>query len=84
MVTLLHCLRWPLLSIILPRLCLIAFTFCQPFLITRAIDYVSETGNNATRNDGYGLIAATALVYSGLAVGVNSTRIILGCTNIGI
>ena len=69
---------------ILPRLCLVAFTFCQPFLITRAIDYVTDPGDNADKNGGYGLIAATALVYLGLAVGVNTTPVNLASTDMGL
>ena len=51
---------------IFPRLCLVAFNYAQPFLISSAILYVSQSSPN--KNDGYGLIAATGLVYLGIAV----------------
>jgi ATP-binding cassette subfamily C (CFTR/MRP) protein 1 len=44
---------------IFPRLCLVAFNYAQPFLISSAILYVSQSSPN--KNDGYGLIAATGL-----------------------
>jgi hypothetical protein len=63
-------MKWPVLSAIFPRLCLIGFKFAQPLLIQRAIDFVSEQPGLAgtDRNVGYGLIGSTALVYIGLAV----------------
>ncbi|EEP79833.1 hypothetical protein UREG_04679 [Uncinocarpus reesii 1704] len=67
-------LKWPLLSIIIPRLCLIGFMFGQPFLINRAIKFATyppidgaASGENAD-SVGYGLIAAYILVYVGIAV----------------
>jgi len=63
-----YCERWALASIIFPRLCLVGFNYAQPFLITSAIDYVSQPKNEMNRNDGYGLIGATALIYLGMAV----------------
>jgi ATP-binding cassette, subfamily C (CFTR/MRP), member 1 len=51
---------------IFPRLCLVAFNYAQPFLISSAISYVSQP--SPKKNDGYGLIAATGLVYLGIAV----------------
>jgi ATP-binding cassette subfamily C (CFTR/MRP) protein 1 len=56
--------------IVFPRVCLIGFNYAQPFLISSAIDYISQpTGD---RNTGYGLIAATALIYLGIAVSAGS------------
>jgi ATP-binding cassette subfamily C (CFTR/MRP) protein 1 len=60
---------------VIPRLCLIGFNFAQPFLITAALNLVSEPVNPSTRNEGYGLIGATALIYLGIAVG-HSNRIV--------
>lgn len=51
-----------------PRLCMIGFTYAQPFLISRAIDLMLEPRNTMSNNEGYGLIAATALIYLGIAV----------------
>ena len=61
-------LKWPLLSVVFPRLCLIAFNFCQPFLITSAINLSDQPNNESTTHNGYGLIGAYALVYIGIAV----------------
>jgi len=59
-------LAMPLLSAVLPRLCLTGFRFAQPFLITRAIDYVENSLEE--KSTGYGLIASAAIVYIGIAV----------------
>ena len=61
-------IKWHLLSAFPSRLGLIAFTFCQPFLITRAIDLSQEPVNQASSNDGYGLIGAYLIVYVGIAI----------------
>jgi hypothetical protein len=62
------CLKWPLLTIIFPRLCLIGFNYAQPFLISRAISYIGQPSEPEDKNYGYGLIAATGLIYLGIAV----------------
>ncbi|KAH7319081.1 putative ATP-binding cassette transporter [Rhexocercosporidium sp. MPI-PUGE-AT-0058] len=64
----LRLLWWSLIMAIIPRLCLIGFNFAQPFLITAALSLVSEPVNPSTRNEGYGLIGATALIYLGIAI----------------
>lgn len=56
-----------LLLAVFPRLCLTGFKFAQPFLIHRIISYVQDSTTN-TRNDAFGLIGATALIYMGIAV----------------
>ncbi|KAL7914375.1 ABC transporter [Trichoderma velutinum] len=56
----------PFLSAVLPRLCLTAFTFCQPFLINAIVTWVGST--DASMAFGKGLIGATALTYVGMAV----------------
>ena len=61
-------LKWRLLSVAPPRLGLIAFNFCQPFLIQRAIDLSQQPVTVSSTNAGYGLIGAYAIVYSGIAV----------------
>ncbi|KAF2177348.1 hypothetical protein K469DRAFT_755155 [Zopfia rhizophila CBS 207.26] len=53
---------------IVPRLCLIAFNFCQPFLIQRAIGLADEPITSETTNFGYGMIGAYVLVYVGISV----------------
>ncbi|KAH6640025.1 P-loop containing nucleoside triphosphate hydrolase protein [Truncatella angustata] len=61
-------LRVPIMFVILPRLALTAFTFCQPFLINSILDRLSQPVTDASVNVGYGLIGATALIYAGIAV----------------
>ncbi|RAK74447.1 putative multidrug resistance protein [Aspergillus fijiensis CBS 313.89] len=67
-IALFYCLKWPLLLTVFPRLCLIGFTYAQPFLITRVISYVSDADSTRDKSDGYGLIAATGLIYLGIAL----------------
>ncbi|KAI1275205.1 putative ATP-binding cassette transporter [Xylaria sp. FL0933] len=50
-----------------PRLALSAFFFAQPFLASSLIDFL-DGGRNASQNDGYGLIGASFLVYTGIAI----------------
>ncbi|KAJ5614845.1 ATP-binding cassette transporter [Penicillium herquei] len=57
-------------SAILPRLVLIVFKFCQPFLITAAVDYVSSSPTSKSSPDYFGqaLIGAYILEYFGMAI----------------
>ncbi|KAF2842938.1 hypothetical protein M501DRAFT_1005649 [Patellaria atrata CBS 101060] len=66
--TTIRTLKWPILTITVPRLCLIGFQFCQPFLINRAISLSQEPVDEHTTNIGYGLIGAYIIVYLGMAV----------------
>ena len=61
-------LKRPLLAPVAARLAFMGFSFAQPFLITAAIRHLQGTGLESSRNDGYGLIGAAALVYTGIAV----------------
>ncbi|KAH8805003.1 P-loop containing nucleoside triphosphate hydrolase protein [Xylogone sp. PMI_703] len=61
-------LRWPLISIIFPRLCGIALALAQPFLVQRALQFVSEPVTPESTNVGYGLIGGYGLVYIGTAI----------------
>ncbi|KAF2742355.1 P-loop containing nucleoside triphosphate hydrolase protein [Sporormia fimetaria CBS 119925] len=65
-------LKWSILAVVPPRLCLIAFNFCQPFLIDRAIRYSEQAGTDpdsaSLANIGYGLIGAYIMVYVGIAI----------------
>ncbi|KAK1958778.1 ABC multidrug transporter [Colletotrichum sublineola] len=56
------------LAPILPRLCLAAFNFSQPFLIKRIIEFVGEPSDTQSREVAGGLIGAALLVYLGLAI----------------
>ncbi len=60
--------KWDFLCAVPPRFAYIAFTFCQPFLITRAINLSQQPITQASKNVGYGLIGAYILVYVGIAV----------------
>ncbi|OAA53807.1 ABC transporter, transmembrane domain, type 1 [Niveomyces insectorum RCEF 264] len=58
----------PLLLPVGPRIALVGFQFCQPFLINAALEYLQEPAAEAPRSNGYGLIGATFLIYLGTAV----------------
>ncbi|KAL8839223.1 MAG: hypothetical protein Q9170_001829 [Blastenia crenularia] len=60
--------KWRLLAAVPPRLGLIGFNFCQPFLITRAIEFNQQPIDASSTNAGYGLIGAYFLVYCGIAI----------------
>jgi ATP-binding cassette subfamily C (CFTR/MRP) protein 1 len=67
--SLLSCLAWPILIPVIPRLFLIGFSYSQPFLVTRLIDFLSdEKASSDGQNVGYGLIGATAIIYIGIAI----------------
>lgn len=59
-------LRWDLLSPVVPRLVLIAFTIGQPLCLRRFLDYLQ--GDEGNVNVGYGMIGAYFLIYFGIAV----------------
>lgn len=58
----------PFLAVVPAKLCLLAFTLGQPFLIQRSVEWFSEPKSEASNNIGYGLIGAYGLVYIGIAV----------------
>ncbi|KAF5875138.1 putative abc multidrug protein [Botrytis fragariae] len=60
--------RWSILMPVLPRLCYSGFLFAQPFLIERAISYLSQPSDVLEEDIGYGLIGATACIYLGIAI----------------
>ncbi|KAJ5546687.1 hypothetical protein N7494_004272 [Penicillium frequentans] len=60
--------KWPLLTAVPARACVVAFNLCQPLLLSRSLTYFDEPVNNGTDNVGYGLIGAYALVYLGLGI----------------
>uniref|UniRef100_A0A093V8Q9 Multidrug resistance-associated protein 1 n=1 Tax=Talaromyces marneffei PM1 TaxID=1077442 RepID=A0A093V8Q9_TALMA len=66
MYSLMTALRWDLLSPIVPRLILIAFTIGQPLCLRRFLDYLQ--GDERNVNVGYGMIGAYFLIYFGIAV----------------
>ncbi|KAJ5917233.1 ABC transporter integral membrane type 1 [Penicillium verhagenii] len=58
----------PLLSAIIPRILLAGFTFCQPFLLSATINWMSTPTTAETQRYGRALVGGYALVYTGLAV----------------
>ncbi|KAJ5611489.1 multidrug resistance-associated protein [Penicillium herquei] len=60
--------KGPLALTVLPRFCLIGFTFAQPFLITSILRWLDNSDDASSRSDGYGLIGATILIYLGIAL----------------
>ncbi|CAK43810.1 hypothetical protein CBS115989_4952 [Aspergillus niger] len=57
----------PLLLPIGPRLAVTGFTFCQAFLIQSVLHFLEDKPEES-QNLGYGLIGATILIYSGIAI----------------
>lgn len=57
-----------LLIPVVPRLAMIGFAFSQPFLINSTLSFLERPSPNREENVGYGLIGATILIYSGLAL----------------
>lgn len=45
--------------------------FTQPFLIKSVLNLLGRPEDKRSRTEGYGLVAATALIYLGIAVGSN-------------
>ena len=64
----LHCFRWQFITMMLPRLAKIGFTWAQPFLISSVINNLVKSDNVSENSDHYGLIGATALIYGGIAI----------------
>lgn len=58
----------PLLLPVGPRIALTAFQFCQPFLIETLLNYLGHPEEESSQNTGYGLIGATIIVYTGIAI----------------
>lgn len=55
----------PLLAPIAPKIALIGFLFCQPFLINSTLSFLEKPKGERDPNVGYGLIGATILIYGG-------------------
>lgn len=64
----LFALKLSALAPVLPRLALMTFRYAQPFLFEAIISFVQKPASERIPNDGYGLIAATGLLYLILAV----------------
>ncbi|KAK5996708.1 ABC transporter FGM5 [Cladobotryum mycophilum] len=51
---------------IFPRLCLLGFTFCQPFFLQRLLLFLSDSDDDSTTASG--LVAVAILTYFGIAI----------------
>lgn len=60
--------KWAFLAGTLPRLAYTGFSYSQPFLVERVLDFVSEDRAPDSKSTAYGLIGAYAIVYVGLSV----------------
>ncbi|PYH92309.1 multidrug resistance-associated protein [Aspergillus ellipticus CBS 707.79] len=67
LLAMIKCLRWELLGVAFPRLCLVGFNIAQPFLVNKVVTVLEET-DALSMDKGYGLIGATAIVFVGSAV----------------
>ena len=61
-----------MLAIIFPRIFLIGFNFTQPFLINTVLNFLIDPPSTSADSQAYGLIAATGLIYIGIAVRIHS------------
>ncbi|KAF5267203.1 hypothetical protein FOXYS1_1935 [Fusarium oxysporum] len=59
-------LLMPLLLPVVPRLAMIGFQYSQPFFIHALLEYLID--KDVPKNQGYGLIGASAIIYAGIAV----------------
>jgi ATP-binding cassette subfamily C (CFTR/MRP) protein 1 len=53
---------------IIPRLCLTGVSFAQVFLVSRVVNFMEQPETKSSNKIAYGLIAAYAIVYIGIAV----------------
>ena len=53
---------------VLPRLLQIGFVFAQPFLVDTTVSWVDAPTTANTKSQGYGLVGAFAITYTGIAV----------------
>ncbi|KJK82405.1 Multidrug resistance-associated protein [Metarhizium anisopliae BRIP 53293] len=60
--------KWAFLAGTLPRLAYTGFSYSQPFLVERVLDFVSEDRAPDSKSTAYGLIGAYAIVYVGLSL----------------
>ncbi|KAI9150479.1 ABC multidrug transporter B [Paramyrothecium foliicola] len=68
LLTVFKTLKRPILAVVFPRLCFIALTFCQPFLISATLEWSERPADSPDMDQGYGLIGAFFFVFVGIAV----------------
>jgi hypothetical protein len=64
----------PFISAVIPRLCLSAFKFCQPLLISATLSFVSSPSTPENQIYGPALVGAYVLTYLGMAVWFSCTK----------
>jgi ATP-binding cassette, subfamily C (CFTR/MRP), member 1 len=64
----LFALWWPCCQAMAPRLAMIGFSYAQPFLISAALAMLSAPWDDTMEAKSSGLLAATVLVYVGIAI----------------
>ncbi|ODA76961.1 hypothetical protein RJ55_07478 [Drechmeria coniospora] len=60
--------KWPILAGVLPRLAYTGFSFSQPFLIERVLDFTAEEPNENKTKIACSLVGAYAISYIGLSL----------------
>ena len=60
--------RWSILRAFVPRIALVAFTLCQPFLIATTVNWIGSEITEETKRYGQSLVGAYIIVYFGMAV----------------
>ncbi|KAK6823240.1 hypothetical protein RU639_006093 [Aspergillus parasiticus] len=61
------CLRWEIVRVAFPRICVVGFSIAQPFLVGKVVT-ILEQNDSFSLDKGYGLIGATAILFTGVAV----------------
>ncbi|KAJ5719577.1 hypothetical protein N7493_007155 [Penicillium malachiteum] len=64
---LIRCLRWDMAAIAFPRLCVVGFSIAQSFLIGKLVSVLEQT-DELSLYKSYGLVAATVIVFTGIAI----------------
>ncbi|KAJ4291830.1 hypothetical protein N0V90_009726 [Kalmusia sp. IMI 367209] len=60
--------KWDVGYLVIPRSVMLALSYTQPFLFETIISHLDVPPENRSPNNGYGLIAATGLLYLSLAI----------------
>lgn len=71
---LLSSIRKGMAAVVGPQICVIIFTLLQPVLISQVIQFIGRDRIPEDKAEGYALIAATAFVYTGIAVCFDSQK----------
>lgn len=69
--------KWSIGAGIIPRLLYSGFSFSQPFLVERVLNFTAETRGPNSQNTAYALIMAYSIVYIGISVSLHYSLYIL-------